>query len=102
MRSTETSRYRRPNGPPSSPLSMVRNHSWVKDSGYRFVSWSCATEGSVIAAPPFLAWLSARVSHLADAPVQVGHRRRLEQAGIDIRVADQALVRLTCAVPDDP
>jgi hypothetical protein len=31
---------------------MVRNHSWVKDSGYRLASWSSASEVSVIAATP--------------------------------------------------
>src|SRR5215469_980787 len=40
-----------PNVPPSSPWSRVRNHSWVKDSGYRVGSWSSASEDSVI--PPW-------------------------------------------------
>ena len=52
MRSAETITNRPPNGPPSSPWSMVMNHSWVKDSGYRFASWSSATEVSVMAATP--------------------------------------------------
>ncbi len=56
------------------------NHSWVKDSGYRFDSWSSASEDSVIAASP-LPWLLPRVSHEVEPAVDVTGRGRLEQVG---------------------
>src|SRR5579871_4449635 len=56
-RTAATVMNRGPNVPPSSPWSRVRNHSWVKDNGYRVDSRSSGD--SVI--PPFL-YLCARIS----------------------------------------
>src|ERR1022692_2141007 len=51
-RTAQTVMNREPNVPPSSPWSSVRNHSWVKDSGYRCPCWSAAGEDSVISVIP--------------------------------------------------
>src|SRR3984957_3042481 len=72
MRIAETRINRGPNVPPSSPWSRVMNHSWVKDSGYRFDSWSSAMP---------LPWPSGKVT----APSRLRLKRHGEAASLGHR-----------------
>src|SRR5579872_2877817 len=94
---------------------MARNHSCVRDSGYRLVSWSRAIEVSVIEVSVIAATpcgqglqLSPVLAGVADAPGEdppepgrpALHCAFLEFVEVEMHSAVQAAIRLRVQIPD--